>query len=371
MSCNQKVTKYKKMPLKLSVYLRYLHHDKKLTIADLVKRYPEYPRVTIRTHAKKDINVVKPDGRLGNKNAGRKKKLSDRDVRRLETSLHKLRTEHGNFHSTDIEEDAGFKFENVSNRTIRRALNNKGYDFTQCRKKGQLSLEDEKKRIAFARKCKKLPSDFWTSGISFYLDGTGWVHKTNPCKTVRTTRTRTWKKKGESLSKECLSKGKKEGVGGKVAKFMVAIAHGRGVIKCLLYKKLNGEMCANFIRNHFPAMFADSPNPRGKLFLQDGDPSQNSKVSKVAMDSIGCRLFHIPARSPDLNPIENVFHNIGKILRQDALTNRIEKETFKQFAERAQRICLSYSSDIIDKTIESMPRRINMVIQNKGQRTKY
>ena len=152
---------------------------------------------------------------------------------------------------------------------------------------------------------------------------------------------------------------------------MIAIAHGRGVIKCLLYKKLNGEMCADFIREHFPSMFANSSNARGKLFLQDGDPSQNSKVSKEAMDSIGCRLFHIPPRSPDLNPIENVFHNIGKGLRQEAFTKKIQKETFQQFVDRARRTCLSYSSEIIDRTIESMPKRIDMVIKNKGQRTKY
>ena len=123
------------MPLDVSVHLRYLYQDKKETISQLVKRYPNYPRTTIQRHAKKTIGVVKPDGRFSNRNAGRRKKLSERDVRQLESSLHKLRTEHGTFHSTDIEKEAGFNFENVSNRTIRRALNTRGYSFTQCRKK--------------------------------------------------------------------------------------------------------------------------------------------------------------------------------------------------------------------------------------------
>ena len=239
MSCmvNKNKVKYKTMPLEVSVHLRYLYQDKKEPICELVKRYPGYPRTSIMRHAKKPIVNVKADGRIGNKMTGRKKKLNDRDVRRLESSLHKLRTDRGNFHSTDIEKHAGFKCANVSNRTIRRALHSQGYSFDQCRKKGQMSCEDLKSRLNFARKCRKLPPDFWTSGISFYLDGTGWVHKTHPYSTVKTSRTRTWKKKGESLSKECLSKGKKEGVGGRVAKFMVAIAHGKGVIKCHLYDK--------------------------------------------------------------------------------------------------------------------------------------
>ena len=40
-------------------------------------------------------------------------------------------------------------------------------------------------------------------------------------------------------------------------------------------------------------MFEKSANPKGKLFLQDGDPSKNSSVDRQAMDSIGCRLFGI------------------------------------------------------------------------------
>ena len=128
---------YKKIPLDVSIHLRYWYQDKGETISELVKRYPAYPRTSISRHAKKPIGNAKPDGRVGNTTAGRKSKLSERDVRRLESSLHKLRDEVGPMHSTLIEEDAGFKFENISNRTIRRALNKKGYDFTQCRKKGQ------------------------------------------------------------------------------------------------------------------------------------------------------------------------------------------------------------------------------------------
>ena len=370
MDVNNK-TKYKKMPLEVSLHLRYLHQDKGETITALHKRYPDYPMTSIHRHAKKPIQNTSVDGRLKNKKAGRKKKLNKRDVRKFERSLKRLRKNVGNFYSADVEVDAGFKFKNVSNRTIRRALRAKGYDFTQCRKKGQLTVEDLSKRLAFARKCKKLPASVWTEGISFYLDGTGWVHKTDPCKTARTSRTRTWKKRGESLTKDCLAKGKKEGVAGKVAHFIVAIAHGKGVTKCFLYDKLNGEMFADFVRENFPSMFENSANPCGKLFLQDGDPSQNSKPALEVMERVGCRLFKIPARSPDLNPIENIFHLIGKRLREQALKNRIERETFQQFVNRAVHMCLTFPSDIIDKTIESMPKRIDMVIKNKGGRTKY
>ena len=103
------------------------------------------------------------------------------------------------------------------------------------------------------------------------------------------------------------AKGKKEGVAGRMVSFMVAVAHNKGVIKCHQYFGLiNSETCKLFIDEQFSDMFKNSANPKGKLFLQDGDPSQNSKVACEAIDSVGFRLCKIPPRSPDLNPAENV-----------------------------------------------------------------
>ena len=115
-----------------------------------------------------------------------------------------------------------------------------------------------------------------------------------------------------------------------MAHFFVAIAYNKGVILCKQYnEKLTGESFANFLKEFFPATFERSANAHGKLFLQDGDPRQVSRRAKQAMDEIGCRMFSIPARSPDLNPIENVFHLVRKNLHKDALNWEIKKETFE------------------------------------------
>ena len=83
----------------------------------------------------------------------------------------------------------------------------------------------------FCSKCQKLPTKFWVEKISFYLDGTGWIHTTKPMEKFRSDRTRTWKKKGENLKKHCTDKGKNDSVGTRVVWFMVAMAHNKGVIK--------------------------------------------------------------------------------------------------------------------------------------------
>lgn len=362
---------YVRMAPEVSLLLRYLHQELGETLKRLTELYPQYTKTTIHRHMKKPMAEVSGRDKTGG-NGGRPSKGDERDKRKLVSALMKLRETEGNFSATDIQREAGIPEDQMSNRTVRRYLNKMGYRVTQCRRKGILLKEDLPKRLKFARRCKKLSATFWKEGISFYLDGASFVHKTNPSQHARTTRTRTWKKKGEALAQHCTAKGKKEGVGGRVARFMCAISFGRGFTKCHQYTGcVNGETCREFIHEHFPSMFDDSPNPRGKLFLQDGDPSQNSALAREAMDAVGCRLFKIPARSPDLNPIENAFNNIRRLLKRDALDNKITKETYDNFCIRVKRIILGYDSDVIDRTIASMPKRIDLVIKNRGLRTKY
>ena len=96
-----------------------------------------------------------------------------------------------------------------------------------------------------------------------------------------------WRKKNEGLIKGCTSKENKAGHGGKVASFFVAISLGKGICYCKRYEKLSGTMFAEFIENNFIEIFKSSCNPAGNVFAQDGDPSQNSKAAKTALEKIG------------------------------------------------------------------------------------
>ena len=159
-------------------------------------------------------------------NQGRHHLLNERAGRHVILNLNKLRQTRDTFFSTDIQRECGNSEKQMSNRTVRRYLNRRAYHFEQCQKKEQLLKDDLKKRYKFALKCNGLPSEFWQKDIGFYFDGVSWAHKTNLSEHVRTLRIRTWKKKGESLSRLCTAKGRKEGTGGSVTKFFVAIAYG-------------------------------------------------------------------------------------------------------------------------------------------------
>ena len=98
-----------------------------------------------------------------------------------------------------------------------------------------------------------------------------------------------------------------------MVKVFVAIPYGHGAVLCEQYEEqLKGQFFADFVREHFENAFENSSNLRGKLLLQNGDPSQNSLKAKNAIFDIGARMFSIPPRSPGINPIENFFHLVKK-----------------------------------------------------------
>ena len=79
----------------------------------------------------------------------------------------------------------------------------------------------------------------------------------------------------------------------------------------------------------------------------------------------------IPARSPDLNPIENLFHIVRKKMEAEILQKNIIHQSWDELVERVKFNILSVSQQYVNKTIASMPRRIKDIIKHKEKITKY
>ena len=108
------------------------------------------------------------------------------------------------------------------------------------------------------------------------------------------------------------------------------------------------------------------------FFLQDGDPRQNSKKAKVGLDSIGAEIFSIPSRCPDMNPIENIFNITTKeILHSDTFSKNITNKNFEEYSKRIKETLHSLPLETINKTIESMPIRMGLIVKGKGMRKRY
>ena len=121
----------------------------------------------------------------------------------------------------------------------------------------------------------------------------------------------TWfvsRKRSEGL--RLTSKGSKNLTEGKRLHFLVATSFNRGVVLAKDYERMNGKYFSDFVRSDLIELF--SPGGQQKWFVMDNDPSQTSKAARKAINDSEETLFEIPPRSPDLNPIENLFHIVKK-----------------------------------------------------------
>ena len=90
---------------------------------------------------------------------------------------------------------------------------------------------------------------------------------------------------------------------------------------------------AQFIKDHFRMAFARAgpKHSRRRIFIMDNCPCQTSKVTMKALEHIEAEMHVIPPRSPDLNPIENIFHIVKKELEGEAIRKHITVESFDEF----------------------------------------
>ena len=74
-----------------------------------------------------------------------------------------------------------------------------------------------------------------------------------------------------------------------------------------------------------------------------------------------------PSNSPDLNPIENLWH----ILRSNIRKRKVQPRTKEALIEALQEEWSKLDIEMVNKLCESMPRRLQAVINARGGTTKY
>ena len=67
----------------------------------------------------------------------------------------------------------------------------------------------------------------------------------------------------------------------------------------------------------------------------------------------------------------NVPYLIRKKIDKDALVKEINKKAFAQFAQQVKVTIKEFSVEIIDKTIESIDRRIKKILTTREEHRKY
>jgi transposase len=110
-------------------------------------------------------------------------------------------------------------------------------------------------------------------------------------------------------------------------------------------------------------------------FMQDNAPIHTARIIKKFFEENGISTIDWPPYSPDLNPIEHAWAKLKEMIyRLDPDIENYQgsigdlKDRFNELIERAWE---ALGQECFDKLIESMPRRIQAVIEAKGWYTKY
>ena len=84
-------------------------------------------------------------------------------------------------------------------------------------------------------------------------------------------------------------------------------------------------------------------------------------------DNSMCYIDDWPSQSPDLNPIEHIWHYLK--LKLSMYENRAK--SMHELWQRVEKEWISFTKGQCLKYIDSMPERIQAVIAEKGGSTRY
>ena len=101
------------------------------------------------------------------------------------------------------------------------------------------------------------------------------------------------------------------------------------------------------------------------VFQQDNDPKHRSKKCQNFLRQQEIKLLPWPSQSPDLNPIENLWMKLDKDCKNRKCKN--EDELFEVLKNAWENLDPKHLRALVD----SMPKRCQAVIKNKGWPTKF
>jgi transposase len=307
----------------------------KTTIHDTIKRY-------------KNENQISNAPR-----SGRPPILSERDIRHL-VNIVKEDRQQSLDEITDKFNDLSVV--SVSSRTIERTLHNEGFYGRAGKRKPLVSEVNRKKRLEWCKERKNWDSEWntiiWSVESRFLLfqnDAYHWV----------------WRRPHEKYDVDCLIPTIKSGNQG----VMVWGCFTRNKIGPLIQVsgKITGSVYIEVLENNLLPFINELDNNLEYVFQDDNAPVHRAKIVKQWMQDNSVKNISWPAQSPDLNPIEHLWDVLERKVRKHEPHPKNLTELMTILNEEWNKI----ESEVIENLIESMPRRVEAVIDSHGNPTRY
>lgn len=248
----------------------------------------------------------------------------------------------------------------ASVRTVRRRLCKAGLNARIPRKKPFINLTQRKKRVQWAKAHVNWAQEQWNSVLwsdesKISLFGSDGIHY------VR-------RRSGEEFLPQCLMPTTKHPVSIMVWGCMSANGVGRlavcdGIINGVKYIEILRSKMLPSARSLFDVQ---PPTIPVFTFQQDNAPCHTAKRVKAWFHENGVDVMDWPGNSPDLNPIENLWHRLKILVAKEKPSNKIKltEAVIKSWYH-------VITCDELEKLVHSMQRRCQAVIQSKGYATKY
>jgi transposase len=153
--------------------------------------------------------------------------------------------------------------------------------------------------------------------------------------------------------------------GGSVMVWAAFLANGKSDIGFLDGTQNSTAYCATLRKYLLPFLAANHPD--GHIFQQDNAPIHTSRETKRAILELGLNVMAWPSKSPDLNPIENLWGVLARAVYNEGR----QFDTKEELKSAIIRGWATVTSDLMNALVQSMPNRCQQVIERKGAYTTY
>lgn len=285
--------------------------------------------------------------------SGRPPKLTERHIRHLVNVVKEDRQQ-----SLDeiTEKFNQLSLVSVSSKTIRHTLHNEGFYGRAGKRKPLISEKNRKKRLEWSHIRKNWDSEWdtiiWSDESRFLLfqnDAHHWV----------------WRRPHEKYDVNCLIPTVKSGNRG----VMVWGCFTKNKIGPLVQVsgKITGSVYIEVLENNLLPFINELENNLEYVFQDDNAPVHRAKIVKQWMENNSIINIPWPAQSPDLNPIEHLWDVLERKVRKHNPHPKNLTELMAVLEEEWYKI----EPEILQNLVESMPRRVQAVIDSHGYPTKY
>ncbi len=237
----------------------------------------------------------------------------------------------------------------------RRLLDFKLESYNETEKQ-LLSKEDKKKRLKWCLERKNWAFEKWSSVL--FSDESNF-QLVNRKTTARVRRFKNEKYESRFIKQRVQAGGGSVGIWGAIS------SNGTGV--CQVYSgRMDQYLYIDTLENAMlPSRDLLIDDHMNWIYQQDNAPCHKAKKVDAWFRENNISVLPWPARSPDLNPIEQIWSIIDKKLVGVRLSNlaELEKAVVKEWQELPPSICVNL--------VESMPKRLEMCIKAKGGHFKY